>query len=190
MPHRPEPLLTELLGDLRQGNPAARDELLSRVYPELRQIAARYLRGERPNHTLETSGLIGEVYLRLFGAAEPDWKNRAHFFAAVAREMRHILVDHARARNAQKRPDAQLHISLSDIDVAARQPDEDLMALDEALSRLEAVDARASRVVELRYFGGLTELEAAEALEISISTLKRDWIFARAWLFDQLHPSS
>ena len=189
MPDRPQTPVTELLSELRQGNAAAKDRLLSRVYPELRQIAARYLRAERPNHTLETSGLIGETYLRLFGSAEPDWKNRAHFFAAVAREMRHILVDHARARNAQERPDAQLHISLSDIDVAAGQPDEDLMALDEALSRLEAIDSRASRVGELRYFGGLTETEAAEALEISISTLKRDWIFARAWLFDQLHPT-
>jgi RNA polymerase sigma-70 factor (ECF subfamily) len=183
------PAVTELLAELRSGNDAARDRLLARVYPELRRIAARYLRVERPNHTLETSGLIGETYLRLFGAAEPDWKNRAHFFSAVAREMRHILVDHARARNAKKRPDAQLHISLADVDIAASQPAEDLVALDEALSDLEAVDARASRVVELRFFGGLTEPEAAEALGISISTLKRDWTFAKAWLFDRLHPA-
>lgn len=187
MPDRPQTPVTELLSELRQGNAAAKDRLLSRVYPELRQIAARYLRAERPEHTLETSGLIGETYLRLFGASEPDWKNRAHFFAAVAREMRHILVDHARARNAKKRPDAHLHISLADLDVAAAEPAEDLVALDEALSNLEAVDPRASRVVELRFFGGLTEPEAAEALGISISTLKRDWIFARAWLFDRLH---
>ena len=183
-----EPAVTQLLADLRLGDDAAKERLLVRVYPELRQIAARYLRLERPDHTLETSGLIGETYLRLFGSAEPDWKNRAHFFAAVAREMRHILVDHARARNAKKRPDAQLHISLADIDVAAAEPAEDLVALDEALSALETVDPRASRVVELRFFGGLTEPEAAEALGISISTLKRDWTFAKAWLFDRLHP--
>lgn len=178
--------LTTLLGELRQGNTAARDELLSLVYPELRRMAGHYMRLERPEHTLRTTGLVNEVYVRLFGTAHTDWQNRAHFFAAVAREMRHVLVDHARARNAQKRPEGRVAVTLSDVDLPGAEREEDLVALDEALSRLEAVDPRACRVVELRFFTGLTEPETAEAMGISVSTLKRDWQFAKAWLFDQL----
>ena len=180
--------LTTLLSALRQGDAAAGDELLTLVYPELRRIAGHYMKQERPDHTLRTTGLVNEVYLRLFGAACLDWKNRAHFFAAVAREMRHILVDYARARNAQKRPEGKVTLTLSDADPAAGERGADLVALDEALSRLEKIDPRASRVVELRYFTGLSERETAEALEISIATMKRDWNFAKAWLFDQLGP--
>ena len=182
--------VTALLTQLRQGNEAARDELLTLVYPELRRIAAYYMRQERASHTLRTTGLVHEVYLRLFGRAQRDWQNRAHFFAAVAREMRHILVEYARARNAQRRPDGHMQISLSDAEGVGSEPEEDLVALDEALTRLEGIDARASRVVELRFFTGLSEHETAEALDISISTLKRDWTFARAWLFDQLNSGS
>jgi RNA polymerase sigma factor (TIGR02999 family) len=178
--------VTTLLGELRRGNQKARDELVTLVYPELRRIAVRYLKQERPDHSLRPTGLVHEVYLRLFGAEEANWQNRAHFFAAVAREMRHLLVDYARARNAQKRVDGNVRISLSDVLVAADAREEDLVALDEALSRLEQIDARACRVVELRFFTGLSERETAEALDISISTLKRDWHFAKAWLFDQL----
>ena len=181
--------LTSLIGELRQGNDAARDELVSLVYPELRRIAAHYMRQERPGHTLRATGLVNEMYVRLFGTASIDWQSRAHFFAAVAREMRHILVDYARARDAKKRPDHRLAISLSQVDVAADEG-EDLLALNEALSRLEAIDPRASRVVELRYFTGLSEREAAAALGVSLSTLKRDWTFARAWLLDQLGSSA
>ena len=151
-----------------------------------------YIRQERPDHTLRTTGLVNEMYVRLFGTTHVDWQSRAHFFAAVAREMRHILVDYARARDAKKRPDPRLRISLTDVGAAAAADarDEDVVALDEALSRLEAVDPRASRVVELRYFTGLSEREAAEALGVSLSTLKRDWTFAKAWLIDQLQSGS
>jgi len=186
MSHARSSRITTLLGAMRQGNDAARDEFVTLVYPELRRIAAHYMRQERPQHTLQTTALVNEMYVRLLGTTQPSWQSRAHFFAAVAREMRHILVDYARARQAKKRPDSRLAISLSDVDAAADESEADLLALDEALSRLEAVDPRASRVVELRYFTGLAEREAAEALGISPSTLKRDWNFARAWLRDQL----
>lgn len=186
MSHEDQARLTMLIAELRHGNDAAREELVTLVYPELRRIAARYMRQERPGHTLRTTGLVNEVYVRLFGDGSVDWQTRAHFFASVAREMRHILVDHARARDAKKRPDHRLAISLSEVEVAADQREEDLLALNEALSRLESIDQRASRVVELRYFTGLSERETAEALGVSIATLKRDWAFARAWLLDQL----
>lgn len=178
--------ITALLGDLRGGSETAKDRLLTLVYPELRRIAAHYMRQERPGHTLHTTGLVNEVYLRLFGVQRLDWQNRAHFFAAVAREMRHILVDYARARNAQKRPEGHVAVSLSEIDDAGAIQSEDLVALDEALGRLEQLEPRAGRVVELRFFVGLSERETAEALGISVATLKRDWNFAKAWLFDQL----
>jgi RNA polymerase sigma factor (TIGR02999 family) len=123
----------------------------------------------------------------MFAPAHANWHNRAHFFAAVAREMRHMLVDYARARNAKKREGQNVRISLSHVRVSAEARGEDLVALDEALDRLESIDPRASRVVELRFFTGLGEEEAAEALNISVATLKRDWKFAKAWLFDQLN---
>ncbi len=180
--------LTALLDELRQGREAARDQLVTLVYPELRRIAAHYLKQERPDHTLRTTALVHEVYMRWFGSKPVNWESRAHFFAAVARDMRHILVDYARARNARKRSAGHVLISLSAVDQAAGERDEDLVALDEALSRLEKIDPRASRVVELRYFVGLSERETSEALDVSISTLKRDWNFAKTWLFDQLRP--
>ena len=187
MSHPRSSRITTLLGAMRQGDDAARDEFVTLVYPELRRIAAHYLRQERSQHTLQTTALVNEMYVRLLGTTHGSWRSRAHFFAAVAREMRHILVDYARARQAKKRPDPRLAISLADVDAAAAdQGEADLLALDQALSELEAVDPRASRVVELRYFTGLAEREAAEALGISTSTLKRDWNFARAWLRDQL----
>src|SRR5262245_27417798 len=125
--------LTTLLGEMRRGDEHARDELVTIVYPELRRIAAHYLRHERQDHTLHVTGLVHEVYMRLFGAEPAGWENRAHFFAAVAREMRHLLVDYARARNAQKRVDGHVRVSLSDVEPALEPCDEDVVALDEAL---------------------------------------------------------
>jgi RNA polymerase sigma factor (TIGR02999 family) len=178
--------ISALLDELRGGNAQAQTELVALIYPQLREIAQHYLRSERVGHTLQPTALVHETYARLFGSQRTDWKNRAHFFAAVATEMRRILVDYARARNAQKRPGKQVALSLADIKDLGVAPDQDLVALDEALRRLETLDARAARVVELRFFTGLNEQEAAEALGISVSTLKRDWEYARAWLFSEL----
>lgn len=178
--------VTALLEGARLGKPDAIEQLIAVVYPELRGIAGRYLRAERPHHTLQPTALVHETYARLFGSTRVDWKNRAHFFAAVATEMRRILVDYARARNAQKGPGKQVMVSLDVMTELGTQPDKDLVALDEALRRLEALEPRASRVVELRFFTGLDERETAEALAISVSTVKRDWQFAKAWLFNEL----
>jgi RNA polymerase sigma factor (TIGR02999 family) len=177
--------VTALLEDVRRGKSDAIDQLLAVVYPELRRIAGRYLRSERPHHTLQPSALVHETYARLFGSNRIDWQNRAHFLAAVATEMRPISST-TRARNAQKGPGKRVVISLASIRNVGAKLDEDLVALDEALERLEQLEPRASRVVELRFFTGLTEPETAEALGISIATVKRDWQFAKAWLFNEL----
>jgi RNA polymerase sigma factor (TIGR02999 family) len=163
---------------------------MSIVYPELHRLAAHYLRGERPDHTLQATALVHEVYVHLFGGgATIGWQNRSHFFAVAARQMRRILVDHARARNAVKGPGHHARLPLdAAIDVGSG-PDEDVLALDEALTALARIDSRASEVVELRFFGGLEEREAAHVLGISVATLKRDWVFARAWLFKILKPA-
>lgn len=174
-----------LLADLRAGKPAAAPRLVAAIYPELHRIADHYLRSERAGHTLQPTALVHETWARLFGGHRDDWQNRAHFFAAVATEMRRILVDYARARNADKRQGQRVAVSLSGL-VEPASPDADVVLIDDALRRFEAVDARAARVVELRFFTGLTEREAAEALGISVATLKRDWEYARAWLFDAL----
>jgi RNA polymerase sigma factor (TIGR02999 family) len=181
--------VSALLEQVRLGQRDANERLIAVAYPELRRIAAHYLRGERPDHTLQATALVHETYARLFGSARINWKTRAHFFGAVATEMRRILVDYARARNAKKRPGGRVRLSLADIKAVGTRADEDLVALDEALMRLEKLEPRASRVVELRFFTGLDEREAAEALGISVSTLKRDWQFARAWLFNELAPN-
>jgi RNA polymerase sigma factor (TIGR02999 family) len=180
------PEVSALLDDVRTGNHVASTRLICAIYPELHRIADHYLHQERAGHTLQATALVHETWARMFGTQRTDWKNRAHFFAAIATEMRRILVDYARARNAQKRPGKHLAVSLADIEDLGVAPDQDLVALDEALRRLEVIDARAARVVELRFFTGLKENEAAEALGISISTLKRDWEYARAWLFSEL----
>jgi RNA polymerase sigma factor (TIGR02999 family) len=178
--------VSALLDDVRAGKQDATSRLISAIYPELHRIAEHYLRQERTGHTLQATALVHETWARIFGAQRTDWKNRAHFFAAIATEMRRILVDYARARNAQKRPGKHVALSLADIKDVGVAPDMDLVALDEALERLQTIDERAARVVELRFFAGLDEREAAEALKISVSTLKRDWEYARAWLLSEL----
>ena len=181
--------ITALLGQVRRGDPKAASQLIGLVYPELRRLAQHYMGRERPGHTLQATALVHEVYLRIFGSEPIEWQDRAHFFAVAAKQMRQILVDHARAREAARRGGPRVQVSLGAVTEVALQPDYDLIALDETLARLEALDPRASRMVELRFFGGLTEAEAAEALGISPATLKRDWEFARAWLFDQLRSN-
>jgi RNA polymerase sigma factor (TIGR02999 family) len=179
--------ITSWLGDWRQGNDDARDRLFAVVQPQLRQIAARSLHGERRDHTLEPNALVNELCLRLLGGKPLAFKDRAHFFAVAAQGMRHILIDHARARVADKRGGVQQRLTLSAVD--GWQPvthGDDILALDEALAQLEKADPRAARVVELRFFGGLREEDVAEALGVSVITVKRDWKVARAWLIGRL----
>jgi RNA polymerase sigma factor (TIGR02999 family) len=178
--------LTDLIGRAQAGDPDAEAEVVAAVYPELRRLARRYLSSERRAHTLQTTELIHEAWLRLFGPSAVSVQNRNHLIALMATQMRRALVDYARHRNAAKGPGAAIRVSLTDADVGSTRPDEDVLAIDEALHDLEAVDARVSKVVELRFFGGLREDEAADALGVSVSTLKRDWAFARAWLYDRL----
>jgi RNA polymerase sigma factor (TIGR02999 family) len=175
-----------LLGQIRQGRPDAEGELLALVLPALRRLAAQYMRRERPDHTLQTTALVHEAYIRLLGSTSIDWQDRSHFYGVMATHMRRILVDHARARNAARGPGKAVRVVWEDTQVEAPGRSDDLVALDEALTRLAEVDARASRVVELKCFGGLTETEAADVIGISLATVKRDWTFAKAWLFRAL----
>jgi RNA polymerase sigma factor (TIGR02999 family) len=179
--------LSILLARTRDGDRAAEAELIDTVYPELRRLARHYLTGERAGHTLQTMDLIHEAWLRLVGSADLSIHDRNHLVALMATQMRRALVDYARRRNAAKGPGAGVRVSLTAVDAGALRPDEDVLVIDEALRALEAVDARASKVVELRFFAGLAEVEAAAALGVSLATLKRDWSFARAWLYDRLN---
>lgn len=181
-----ESSLAALVSRARDGDPDASASLIDAVYPELRRLARHYLSGERPEHTLQTTALVNEAWLRLFGASGVAVNDRSHLVALMATQMRRALVDHARHRNAAKGPGAGVRVTLEQALELGLRPDDDLVALDEALRALEGVDPRAARVVELRFFGGFEEREAAEAIGISIATLKRDWVFARAWLFDRL----
>jgi RNA polymerase sigma factor (TIGR02999 family) len=174
--------ITQLLLKWRDGDQTALDKLAPQVYGELRRLAKYYLRQERPGHTLQPSDLVHEAYLRLVDEREIDWQNRAHFFGVAAVRMRHILVERARRRQAAKRGGGEYRLSLSKADRLTEKCDVNLLALDEALRRLEVLDPQKSRIVELRYFGGLTIEETAEALRISPATVKRDWSMARAWL--------
>ena len=174
--------ITHLLKEWGEGDQQALDELTPLVYEELRQQAARYLRKERPNHSLQATALINEAFLRLIDVKDVQWQNRAHFFAIAANLMRRVLVDHARRRDAEKRGGSQVCLTLDEGLAWANEPDVDLLAIDEALDRLALIDEQQARIVELRFFSGLTVDETATALGISPKTVKRDWSVARAWL--------
>ena len=179
--------VTALLGDWSRGNRTALDQLLPLVYAELRRVAARQLRNERADHTLQPTALIHEVYIRLVDQRQVDWQNRAHFFGVAATVMRRILVDHARRHGASKRGDGVRCVSIDEAkDVAAASNDIPIVALDYALDRLEKVDSALAKIVELRAFGGLTIEEAAHVLNVSPSTVKREWRTAKAWLNREL----
>jgi RNA polymerase sigma-70 factor (ECF subfamily) len=178
--------VTQLLVSWSNGDPAALDALTPLVHHELRRLAARCMADERPGHILQATALVNEAYLRLIDWKDVRWQNRAHFFAVAAQIMRRVLVDAARTRDRAKRGRGQLHVSLSEAaDVPAGQP-VDLVALDDALTTLEQLNARQSRVIELRFFGGLSLEEAAHVLGVSVGTVRRDWSLAQAWLFREL----
>lgn len=174
--------ITALLVDWGHGDQSALDKLLPLVERELHRLAHSYMRRENPDHTLQTTALINETYLRLVDQRKVEWQNRAHFFGIAAQIMRRILLNYARDQNRQKRGGKAIHVSLSEAMVMPAEKDRELIALNDALNRLEALDARKSKVVELRYFGGLSVEEAAEVLKISPITVMRDWQFAKAWL--------
>jgi len=177
--------VTLLLHAWQQGDAAAGDRLALLVHAELRRIAGRRLRAERDGHTLQPTALVNEVWVRLMGQHGVVWQNRLQFYALAAVAMRRILVDHARKRSASRRGRDVPHVPVND-DLPSPLPDARLIALDEALERLAALDTRHARVVELRYFGGLSVEEVAEALAVSAGTVKRDWRTARAWLFNEM----
>lgn len=189
MPSNPGEV-TQLLVQIYAGNKEAEDRLIRLVYAELHRLAAHYLRGESPDHTLQPTALVHEAYLRLTCMQKIDWQSRSHFFATAAIAMRRILVDHARAQRAEKREGFREAISLEDALVVSPERSHDLVALDEALHRLAEMDPRPVKVVEMRFFGGMSEDEIAHALGISVRTVKRDWRAAKAWLYDQVNLKS
>jgi RNA polymerase sigma factor (TIGR02999 family) len=177
---------TQLLLAWGAGDRQALDQMLPLVYEELHRLAVHYLSRERPDHTLQPTALVHEAYLRLVNQRHVDWRNRAQFLGVAANMMRRILVNHARDRVASKRGGDRERVSLSLIEDATGAPDVDLIALEDALDRLTALDARKARVVELRFFGGLAMNEIAEVLDVSLATVEREWSFARAWLYDAI----
>jgi RNA polymerase sigma factor (TIGR02999 family) len=177
--------ITDLLLEIRRGNPEAMGGLFPAVYGELRRIAGRQLQGERPGHTLGTTGLVHETYLKLVDQTRVQWQDRSHFYRVAAVAMRRILVDYARRHRAKRRGGELLRITL-DENASAAERGETLLALDEALERLAALNPRLSQVVECRFFGGLTEEETAGALGLPLRTVQRDWAKARGWLYAEL----
>jgi RNA polymerase sigma-70 factor (ECF subfamily) len=182
MPTDSQPAITQLLQAWSEGDPSATENLIPLVYDQLRRLAGGFLSGERPGHTLPPTALVHEAYLRLVVGGHPKWQNRAHFFAIAARNMRRILVEHARAHRYQKRGGGLPTVSLDSIAEPAVERGTDLVALDDALRGLAEVDAEKARIVELRYFGGLSVTETAAAVGCSRATVLRQWRMAKAWL--------
>ncbi|MEO5720499.1 MAG: sigma-70 family RNA polymerase sigma factor [Chthoniobacterales bacterium] len=189
-PFSPPPQVTQLLADWSRGDRGALEKLIPLVQPELHRLAHHYMSRERAGHTLQTTALINEAYLRLVDVSHPSWHDRQHFFAVAAQVMRRIMVDHARQRLTRKRGGAPVRVTLDETALVTETRAEELLALDEALEKLTALDARMGRIVELRYFGGLTIDEIAEVLKVHPNTVKGDWSAARAWLYAALTEES
>lgn len=190
MENQPPSQVTQLLKVWRDGDREALDALLPLVYKELRRVAHFQLRNERPNHTLQSAALVNEAYLRLVGVSSPQWEGRTHFFAIASQLMRQILVDYARRHGAAKRGASVAKVSLEDATMAPRKKGLDVLALDDALMGLAKIDARQSRVVELRFFAGLSLEEISQVMEIAPATVQRDWTAARAWLHREMSRNS
>jgi RNA polymerase sigma factor (TIGR02999 family) len=182
--------VTHLLAELRTGKREAESRLIEVVYPELRRIAMRYMRGERAGHSLQATALVNEAYLRLLAEGDRTFQNRSHFFAVAATQMRLILVDHARRKRTQKRQGERVRVELTDILAISEDKLDDVLEIDAALNRLREWDPRQCKIVELRFFAGLTEDEVAEVLDLSPRTVKRDWKVAKAWLHGELSRES
>jgi RNA polymerase sigma factor (TIGR02999 family) len=182
--------VTDLLVRWSQGDDAALAELTPLVYEELRRLAHHHMGGQRPNHTLQTTALINEVYLRLADQTDPRWQNRAHFFAVAARAMRQILVSYARSQQAQKRGRGAIKVELDEAALVSPEESKEIVDLHEALETLATLDSRKAQVVELKYFAGLTYDEIAEVLKVSRITVRRDWEFAKVWLYTELHSAA
>jgi RNA polymerase sigma-70 factor (ECF subfamily) len=189
-PSAPEQAMTGLLVRWSHGDDAALAELTPLVYEELRRIAHHHMGGQRPDHTLQTTALVNEAYLRLADQTNPRWQNRAHFFAVAARAMRQILVDYARSQRAGKRGGGAVQVELDEAAIVSPEQSKEIVDLHEALERLATLDARKAQVVELKYFGGLNYDEMAEVLKISRITVRRDWEFAKLWLYTELHGAA
>src|SRR5882724_6624754 len=184
----PAPDVTQLLAQWSGGDQAALDRLMPLVYGELRRLASAYLRRERSNHTLQSTALVHEAFMRLVGQQDVQWKNRAHFYAIAAQMIRRILVDYARSQHAEKRGSGAVKLALDEAMAVAQTPatDIDLLGLNDALDQLAALDERQSRIVELRFFAGLSIEETAEVMHLSPASIKREWQTARAWLFREM----
>lgn len=185
MPSFPQEI-TQLLLSWSKGDKAALDQLVPLVYPELRKLARRYMGRENPGHTLQTSALINEAYLKLIDRQHVEWQDRAHFFAVSAQVMRHILIDHARSHRYGKRGAGAQHLALDEAAVVCEERAAELVALDDALTSLAKIDERKSKIVELRFFGGLSVDETAEVMKVSAVTIMRDWRAAKAWLYREI----
>src|SRR5438309_5111468 len=184
-PHR----VTQLLQQWSHGDDSALADVTPLVYEELRRLAHHYMEGERPDHTLQTTALVNEAYLRLADQTNPNWQSRAHFFAVAARAMRQILVSYARSNRAQKRGGGAFKVELDEAALVSPEESQEIVDLHEALERLATLDSRKAQVVELKYFGGLNYEEMAEVLKISAVTVRRDWEFAKVWLYTELHDA-